>query len=270
MSENAKKLIELCDELMSSKILFADKKIDKILECIAVSPDIYDLLSECMSQFNKEKEFDRAFVKSSSGKKSFIMPKEEFKVLAFVFCLLADIGSGKLKFDELVANYFADGNKISPQNFMETVIVPFKTLIGEAFGIENPEEHIQTVSEVNMNVEELTPEQRLKILPFPIERSSNYLKDPSGACQTFLFAKDTAVEMIERLNEERQSEQTEDVMLMLHCAIIACLEQDLDLLSGIVLGLKYACRGIKSLKYLVKELDGIVKTQLRHEESKQQ
>ena len=269
MSENAKKLIELCDELMASKILFADKKIDKILECIATSPDIYDLLSECMGQFNKEKEFDKAFVKSSSGKKVFIMPKEEFKVLALVFCLLADIGNGKLKFDELISTYFADENRIDPQNFMTSVIVPFKNLIAEAFGVEEEskeEEHIPTVSEANM--EELTPEQRLKIVPFPIERSSNYLKDPSGACQTFLFAKDTAVEMIERLNEERENEQTEDIMLMLHCVVIACLEQDLDLLSGLVTGLKYACRGVKSLRYLVKELDGIVKAQLEHEKSK--
>ena len=61
--DEALNLIELCDELMSTKILFVDKKIDKILEAIATSPAVYELLSECMGQFNKDKEFDKAFVK---------------------------------------------------------------------------------------------------------------------------------------------------------------------------------------------------------------
>ena len=101
-------LIDLCDELMSTKILFADKKIEKILEAIATSPQVYELLSECMGQFNKEKEFDKAFAKDSSGKKVFVMPKEEYKILALVFCLLNDIANGKIAFDELIATYFAD------------------------------------------------------------------------------------------------------------------------------------------------------------------
>ena len=60
-------LIDLCDELMSTKILFADKKIEKILEAIATSPQVYELLSECMGQFNKEKEFEKLFTEGSSA-----------------------------------------------------------------------------------------------------------------------------------------------------------------------------------------------------------
>ena len=266
--DEALNLIELCDELMSTKILFVDKKIDKILEAIATSPAVYELLSECMGQFNKDKEFDKAFVKDSTGKKIFNMPKEEYKVLALVFCLLVDIGNGKIKFDELISEYFSDENgKLDTNAFMSRVIKPFRDLIADAFQIE--EEKSETMQELTPEkVEELTPEQRLKIVPFPIERSSNYLKDPSGVCQTFILAKDTAIEMVERLSEERSSELVEDVNFMLHCVIIACMEQDFDLLNGLVCGLKYACRPIKPLRYLMRELEEIVKAQIKHEQSK--
>ena len=72
-----KNLISLCDELTTTKMLFADQKINKILEAIAECPEVYELLSECMNSFNKAKEFDRAFTKDSTGKKIFVMPKEE-------------------------------------------------------------------------------------------------------------------------------------------------------------------------------------------------
>lgn len=265
--DEALNLIELCDELMSTKILFANKKIDKILEAIATSPNIYELLSECMNQFNKEKEFDKAFTKDATGKKIFNMPKEEYKILALVFCLLADIGNGKISFDDLIATYFADENgRLDPSAFMNSVIKPFRDLIADAFQVktENEEEEVEQMTPEKL--EELTPEQRLKIVPFPIERSSNYLKDPENVCKTFVLAKDTAIEMVERLSEERVNEQTEDVNFMLHCVIIACMEQDFDLLNGIVCGLKYATRGIKPLKYLMRELDEIIRTQINREQ----
>ena len=264
-----KNLISLCDDLTTTKMLFADQKINKILEAIAECPEVYELISECMNSFNKAKEFDRSFTKDSTGKKIFVMPKEEYKVLALVFCLLADIGSGKIKYDELITSYFADeNNRLDSQKFMESVILPFKNLLIDAFGLQEPES--ETVEEeaepmTEEQIEALPPEERLKIVPFPIERSSYYLKDPTGACLTFIAAKDAAIEMIERLCEEKETAQTDDVNLMLHCVIIACLEQDFDLVNGLVCGLKYATKGIRSLKYLMRELESIVQTQIKHE-----
>ena len=265
-----KNFINLCDELISTKLLFADKKINDLLEAVASTPEVYELLSDCMNSFNKEREFEKAFTKDAQGNKIFVMPKEEYKVLALVFCLLADIGKGKLQFNQLILDYFSEDGRLDGTKFMQTVIVPFKNLISEAFGIkedqadiEQPEKEI-LMSEVEE--EELSPQQRLKVVPFPIERASNYLKDPENVCKTFVLAKDTAIEMVERLSEERVNEQTEDVNFMLHCVIIACMEQDFDLLNGIVCGLKYATRGIKPLKYLMRELDEIVRTQINREQ----
>ena len=259
-------LIDLCDELMSTKILFADKKIEKILEAIATSPQVYELLSECMGQFNKEKEFDKAFAKDSSGKKVFVMPKEEYKILALVFCLLNDIANGKIAFDELIATYFADENgKLDASGFMNSVVKPFRDLIADAFQVAQPEEEQEELPLTPEQLQDLSPEERLKILPFPIERTYNFANDSQNSCQTFVDAKDAAIQMLELLSEERATKQVEDVTLMLHCIIISCMEKDFDLVNGLVSGLKYAAKGIKSLKYFVRELQEIVDRQIRRE-----
>lgn len=264
-----KNFINLCDELISTKLLFADKKINYLLEAVASTPEVYELLSDCMNSFNKEREFEKAFTKDAQGNKIFVMPKEEYKVLALVFCLLADIGKGKLQFNQLILDYFSEDGRLDGTKFMQTVIVPFKNLISEAFGIkedqadiEQPEKEI-LMSEVEE--EELSPQQRLKVVPFPIERASNYLKDPSGVCQTFIMAKDVAVEIVERLEQERLDEQKRDCMLICHCIIIACIEQDFDLLNGLVCGIKYAGKGVKAIRQNLRELDDIINRQINHE-----
>lgn len=256
-----KHLIDLCDELTTTKLLFADQKINKILEAIAECPDVYELLSECMNSFNKTKEFDRAFAKDGSGKRIFILPKEEFKILALVFCLLVDIGNGKIKFDELITTYFAgEENRLDTQNFMNNVILPFKNLLIEAFNLqeENEEEEELAAPLSEEEIEALSPEERLQVMPFSLNRSTFVADNPEKACLMFISAKDTAIEMLERLCEDKETSQSDDVSVMLRCAIMACLDKNYDALKGLVCGLKYASKGIRSIKYLMRELESIV------------
>ncbi len=256
-------VISICNELMESKLLFADQKIDKLLEAIASCPEVYELLSDCMNNFNKEKEFEKAFTKDASGAKLFVLPKEEYKILALAFCILADVGNKKISFDELVMTYFNDDGKLDGKKFMTNVILPFRDLIAEAFSVA-PEKH-EEVEAPEIPEEEMTPEQKLKVVPFPIERASNYLRDKSGMCQTFVMAKDVAVEMVERLEDERLDAQKRDCISICHAIIIACMEQDFDLVFGLVRGLKYAAKGVKSIRHNLRELDDILQRQLDHE-----
>lgn len=257
-----KNLINLCDELTTTKLLFADQKINKILEAIAECSDVYELLSECMNSFNKTKEFDRAFTKDSSGKKVFVMPKEEYKVLALVFCLLVDIGNNKIKFDELITTYFAgEENRLDTQNFMESVILPFKNLLIEAFNLyEEDEDEIEEDAAplTEEEIEALSPEERLKLVPFALTRATYQPENPDKAITMFILAKDTALEMLDRLCEDKETAQSDDIGMMLRSAIMACLDKNYDWLKSIVCGLKYATKGVRSLKYLMRELESIV------------
>lgn len=257
-----KKLIDLCDELTTAKMLFADQKINKILEAIAECPEVYELLSECMSSFNKTKEFDRAFTKDGSGKKVFVMPKEEYKTLALVFCLLADIGNGKIKFDELITTYFAgEENRLDTQIFMDSVVLPFKNLLIEAFNLYEENEEANDEGDLPLTEEEietLSPEERLQIVPFSITRLTYNSENSDKEIQMFISAKDTASEMLERLCEDKETAQSNDVSAMLRSVIFACLDKNYDALKNLVCGLKYAAKGLRSIKYLMRELESIV------------
>lgn len=261
MENEIKKLIDLCDELTTTKLLFADKKINKILEAIAECHEVYELLSECMNSFNKTKEFDRAFTKDSSGKKVFILPKEEYKILALVFCLLVDIGNGKIKFDELITTYFAgEENRLDTQNFMDSVILPFKNLLIEAFNLyeEEDEADEEPAPLTEEEIEALSPEERLKVMPFQLARQTFVGANPEAELLMYISAKDTAIEMLERLCEDKETAQSDEVSAMLRSVIVACLDKNYDALKGLVCGLKYATKGLRSIKYMMRELESIV------------
>lgn len=258
-----KDVIFICDELINSKLLFADQKIDKLLEAIANCPDVYELLSDCVGNFNKEKEYEKAFTKDVKGNNLFVLPKEEYKILALVFCVLADIRNKKIPFNEFILKYFNDDGKLDGKIFMNRVIVPFRNLISEAFNLKEDEPIIEETLQIAE--EEMTPQQKLKVVPFPIERASNYLKDKNGISQTFLMAKDTAIEMIERLEEEKLDTQKKDCIFICHAIIISCIEQDFDLLNGLVCGLKYAGKGLRAIKHNIREIDDIIRKQLDYE-----
>ena len=262
-----KEVVALCDELMESKLLFADQKINKLLEAIVSCPDVYELLSDCMNNFNKEKEFESAFVKDASGKGIYVQPKEEYKVLALAFCLLADIGNHKISFNNLIMTYFNSDGRFDGKLFMNKVIKPFKDLIIEAFGITQSDEKEDFVvtDQMEIDEDELTTEQKLKIIPFRIDRASNHIRDPKVIGETFLMAKETAVEIVEKLETERLDQQKKDCINICHCLIIACMEQDFDLVCGLACGLKYAARGLKSVKYNLRELEDILQRQLNYE-----
>lgn len=256
-NSNIYKFVHDCDELINSKMLFVDKNIDKLLTTIATSPEIYELVNECVGMFNKDKEFEKAFSRSSTGEDVFVMPKEEPKVIALVFCLLLDISNGKISIEELVSTFFLDANeRLSLNKFNQQIVCPFKQLVCEAFGVEEK------------NNAPISSSESTGVTTFPVERTSNYLKDANGISQVFTEAKQVAIEMIERLAEERNNELIEDVTMMLHCVVISCMEQEFDLLCGIVKGLKYATKSIKSLKFLMRQLSQIVADQIDFESRK--
>ena len=231
MNDKIENFLSLCDSFGSSNVLFATNSVEKILEAVATTAPIYELVSECMSDFDKEEEFDKAFSKTSG----FRMPTEEYKVIALVFCILADIVNGKINFEQLIRDYFpSPDGKIEISTFTNKVIVPFKRLIGEAFNYYAP------------SVAEPQEEQE------PSEPPQNEQPD------LFALAWNTAVEMLNRLKEEKQNEQTVDVAKILQCLIITCRNKDLELLKGYVTSLKYACHSIRPLRHYQRALSDIV------------
>ena len=125
--------IARADELIASKYILADVKIVNLLKAIAQSDTIVALFKNCLQDFDYYKANKEYLVKSSiaDGKGEFITPPSSKELLAFIFNVLMDIDSGKIKLAEFIDVYFyEDGSMYSGyQAFLKAMIVPFKNSI---------------------------------------------------------------------------------------------------------------------------------------------
>jgi hypothetical protein len=131
-SEQSIKLKEFtaaCNELIKGKFVLADIKIAKILKTIANSEDIYNLLEECMINFNYRHEIGKCFVKSGVEGKQFTLPPESFKLIPLVFCLLVSLDSKTADLNEFLNTQFPAviGQNEKYTQFANVVINPSAT-----------------------------------------------------------------------------------------------------------------------------------------------
>ncbi|MBQ3047447.1 MAG: hypothetical protein IJD48_00330 [Clostridia bacterium] len=140
MIENEKNeiidFINSCNDFIDGKFILADIKIAKLLKLISNSPSLYDLIAECMINYDFQKEYDS--VKISEGNSCFTLPKETHKIIPFVFCLLVEIDSKRLNFNEFLKTQFPYANNQNEEYaaFSKNVIIPFRNSIANVFDIE--------------------------------------------------------------------------------------------------------------------------------------
>ncbi len=135
---NISAFMSSCDDLINGKFIFAGNKVANILKAISESPELYEVISECLKNFNYEKEFGRAKVKLPTKRGTFKMPEDKTVLIPMVFCILVEIQENKIDFKQFLADYFdTDDEDVSQfTNFAQTVIVPFKNAIAYLFEIE--------------------------------------------------------------------------------------------------------------------------------------
>ncbi len=238
MNESNNKKIEyfinLCDDLITCKFLVAESKIQKLLACLADTAPIYELVSDCMEQFNHDREMNKAFVTDGKGRFYCNMPTEEYKIIALVFCTLADIDQKKIDFTDFIKRFFDDEDGVNCYtSFARRMILPFRELIAEAFGY--PKRYSR-----NEDVEETAV----------VNKEDESIDSLFETCSN--LAKDMVVEIDE--NKYYFYYQFKEFKLMLVEIIKACEEKDFSRLRALVFGAKYASKGIKCVKFLMKEL----------------
>lgn len=262
--EGVKSVIAVCNEVMTTKILFIDRKIQKLLEEIAKCPEVYNLVSDCLNVFNRDKEYDRAFSISNSGKGTFILPKEEVKVIALVFCILGDINSRVINFDELVAKFFTDEEGRKDYNlFMQKVIVPFRDLISEAFNVSPNVTTVESIEEMETAEVEPEEEEEEEEGEPRLGKPRFNFEDSEDLDRIFDLSKDIASQIYELLIYERkQNDEVLDSQYIVNSIVIACDKKDFEQLFSLVMGLKYVSKSIRDIRFLVKEMADLVKAQL--------
>ncbi len=241
--EEIERFLEACDELINCKFLVAEYKIAKLLKAIASSSDICDLISDCLSSYNRDREFARTYVQDSHGQFVCLMPTEEYKIVALVFCTLADIDNKKIDFTDFIKRFFG-GVENPYQNFVETMIVPFKALVAEAFGYKVGEEAEESVkADEDFEQEDYQQEDE---------------DFEENAVDVFEQSTKVAVQILSELEQCHQSIQAEDAYNMASSIIKTASLRDEVVLKALTAALKYVSKYVKPIKFLVRELSDLV------------
>ena len=237
-NQEVENVLNACDELLSCKFLVAEYKITKVLKAIASSSDVCSLISECLESYNRDREFARTFIQDGHGQFTCIMPTEEFKIVALVFCTLADIDNKKIDFTDFVKAYFGKEENAF-EAFLGTMIVPFRDLIAEAFGFSKLTEEPAETDDQGKN---------------EVSEDEEYEEDQDK----FEVAVKIAVQILSEIEECRVSRQVEDVHNIASSIVKTASLRDETVLKALTASLKYAGKGIKQIKFLVKELSDLV------------
>lgn len=130
-----------CGDLESCKFLVSAQRVSNLLKLLAGDPVLYDFLGECMKDFYFESEFEKSVVETANGK-SFKLPFNKRRLVAFVTCLLYEFDSGRKSIVDFLNEYFPSNSiNASYEAFCEEVIKPYGAAVNSVLtGARDPEE----------------------------------------------------------------------------------------------------------------------------------
>lgn len=227
MNNEVEQFLNACDDLIGCKFLVAEYKLSKMLKALANAHQVCSLVGECLEQFNRDREFAKAYQEGKNGNFYVVMPEEEYKIIALVFCTLVDIDGKKIDFTDFVMRFF--GDQQNPyETFVETMIVPFRNLIAEAFSqAPSLEENQECEDEENGGAEEQEGDK-------------------------FVLAEKVAVQILGELQFLRQDESVEKTTQIARAIVKTSQMKDEDVTSSLIGALKFY--KVKQIRFMVKEL----------------
>ncbi len=150
-----------CDEMINSRYILAEGKIIKILQTVALSTVLQQIIGSALSGF------DYAATARDWGEGKKRPPFSEKDHVALVFCILADIDSRKIFLSDFLRKFFWNGDINSAYGaFVSTLLVPFKKYVVGALASE------RQMDEVNVNHGRL--ERRAMDLADAIEKHEGF------------------------------------------------------------------------------------------------
>lgn len=224
-----------CDDLINGKFIFAGNKVANILKAISDSPELYEVIAECLKDYNYEKEFGRAKVKLPTKRGSFKMPEENTSIIPMVFCMLVEIQENKIDFKQFLADYFeSDDDDVSQfENFAQTVIVPFKNAIAYLFDIEG-----QNKFKPQQDKPAETPAKKVE-QPKVSDKQAEYFTDIKNIC----------ADILDSMNFIKiKPEVADDLKYMIDALLKAVEAKQIKNVNAYVIGTIYILKQIRKLR----------------------
>jgi len=122
---NIDKFIVSIDNMLASKYILIDRRIADILLAIADTHEVYNLIAECMVNFDFKYEW-----KQATATNVMKLPNTNEKRISFIFCLLNNLDDKNLDATQVLERYFSYDSSVSPYDlFCRNIIEEFKNLI---------------------------------------------------------------------------------------------------------------------------------------------
>lgn len=231
---NISAFMSSCDDLINGKFIFASNKVANILKAINESPELYEVISECLKNFNYEKEFGRAKVKLPTKKGTFKIPEDKTILIPMVFCMLVEIQENKIDFKQFLADYFdGDDEDVSQfENFAQSVIVPFKNAIAYLFDIEGQ-------NKFKPQEEKKEPLIEAKKEPIITDKQAEFFTDVLNICD----------EILDNLEYIRvKPELEEDLKYLIGSLKHSVESKNLRNTNAFIIGVIYVLKQIRKLR----------------------
>lgn len=278
-------LLSSCNDMIDGKFILVNYKITNILKNITESKEVYTLIANCMNDFNFEKEFSKAQIRSGSGKR-FKLPEESEKVLPLIFCILASIDNKDINLDAFLKEFF-NSDKGPAQdylNFASAIILPLRNIIADYFEI--------AIEDINSNVitrkdekleseklnnqtesEELNEEESIyeeEDLSQDLDYNLDDLEETDNEDDSFVSnekltiflseIKEICREIKSILSLEKRINQNlkENILYITDVIIANCENQDIKNVTALIISFKYITAPVKSIRALSKKLENLL------------
>lgn len=229
--------LDACDDFCAGKFILADSKSARILETIERSNLLHALISECLTNFSFEREFEKAKQNSKVKGFYFKLPDEPLKIIALSVSLIKEIMNQKLNFPSFLKEMFpASEDKSSFEIFCGEVIIPFKT---------------QVANILDMEIWDGTPRpkhEEPEIVPPDTDGSEEF--DFFSRMIIILQQMHDAVKVDKRIKPQQKSE----LLCFLNGMVEACKIENNTILSGYIVAFHILFKKIKCIKFFKEEM----------------
>lgn len=249
------KFVASCNDMLSGKFLNIKKALSNIVDSVAESDDILSFIAESVPDLEDIDIYESVFTidpKTKVGK--IALPSDEKEKLGITTKVFSELSSGKLNFTKFLETYFKNPNLSPTQSFIDKFVKPFRDIISKHFQIDEEltfkdidKAEKASIKEVNNKLDKVQEEEEIFEETLP------------GICDVKKEIERIVGEMQASLKFERKHQnEVEDVDMILNGLLKACESDDLLIINSLILGIKHATKKIKSVKYLVSELEDLI------------
>ncbi len=267
--EEINNFIRACNDLIYGKFILVDIKITSVLKSIAESADIYNILAECMINFDFAREFSKAKVSTVSDT-TFKLPMEVHKIIPLVFCLLVEIDSKRIDFDQFLRTQFpyADNQKDEYTKFANNIIVPFRDAIASLFDmpvdIDEKRAQDEEVNIIDKQIAVISGEGGAKAV---VEKTTiaSVEETPTPALTQeeddvndfFASVKEKVHIVEEKLSFVKNKQRRDNIKTITTAILQTCDIKNITILNALVYALNCECKQEKIMKETIHKLNNL-------------